>query len=139
MKRNEPVSNIMTADVTTVHVGQKLSDVRKLFAEGKFHHVPVVDGQRLVGVISTTDLIKLTFEAFGQDARAIDAILDHQFSIAQAMQTNLTVVGVKDTVRQAAELLSGGQFHSLPVVDVEGNLQGIVTSTDLIRYLLDQY
>jgi CBS domain-containing protein len=139
MKRNEPISHIMTADVTTVHLGQKLSEVRSLFAEGKFHHVPVVDGQRLVGILSTTDLIKLSFEAFGQDGRAIDAILDHEFTIAGVMQAAPAVIGDKDTVRQAAEALSGGQFHSLPVVDVEGNLQGIVTSTDLIRYLLDQY
>jgi CBS domain-containing protein len=139
MKRNEPVSHIMTADVVTVHLAQKLSDVRKLFAEGKFHHVPVVDGRRVVGVISSTDLLKLSFQAFGQDERSVDALLDHQFSVGAVMQTRPTVIGVKDTVRQAAEALSAGQFHSLPVVDVEGNLQGIVTTTDLIRYLLEQY
>ena len=42
-------------------------------------------------------------------------------------------------MRSAAELLGEGTFHSLPVVDDEGRLQGLVTSTDVIRYLLAQY
>ncbi|TLD40129.1 MAG: CBS domain-containing protein [Candidatus Jettenia ecosi] len=42
---------------------------------------------------------------------------------------------INSTVRKAAHLLSDGVFHSLPVVDKDNNLIGIITSTDLIRYL----
>ena len=48
-------------------------------------------------------------------------------------------INIKDTIRFATETLSSGKFHSLPVVDDENQLMGLVTSTDLIRYLGAQY
>ena len=53
------------------------------------------------------------------------------------MQNHPVTIGVEGTVRDAARLLSTGGFHSLPVVGYDGRLQGIVTSTDLIRLLVD--
>lgn len=138
MKRNEPVSKIMTRELETVHVGQKLSEVRRMLANNPYHHVPVVSGDKLVGLISSTDMVKLSLEIFGADQRAVDAMLDTSHTIESVMSTKLITIGGKDTVRQAAELLSEGVFHSLPVVD-DGKLVGMVTSTDVIRYLLAQY
>lgn len=138
MKRNEPVSKIMTRDLETVHVGQKLSEVRRMLANNPYHHVPVVSGEKLVGLISSTDIVRLSLAIYGADQRAVDAMLDSQHTIEGVMSKTLTTIGVKDTVREAAELLAEGTFHSLPVVD-EGKLVGLVTSTDVIRYLLAQY
>ncbi|MFV8750075.1 HPP family protein [Nannocystaceae bacterium ST9] len=139
MKRNEPVSHIMTRDLQTVHVGQKLSEVRRLLANNPYHHVPVVSGDKLIGLISSTDIVRLSLAIFGVDERAVDAMLDSQHTIESVMTRNLTTIAVKDTVRQAAELLAEGKYHSLPVVDEQGKLLGLVTSTDVIRYLLAQY
>ena len=50
-----------------------------------------------------------------------------------------TTVNSNQNVKDAAEILADGNFHALPVVDDEGNLVGMVTSADLIKYLLDQY
>ncbi len=138
MKRSETVSKIMTAEVETVHTAQKLSEVRRLLAGNAYHHVPVVSGKELVGIISATDMLKLSLAAYGVDQRAIDAMLDSQHTIESVMTKTPTTLKVKDTIRTAAEMLGEGKFHSLPVVD-EGNLVGLVTSTDLIRYLLAQY
>lgn len=139
MKRNEPMSTVMTKDPTTVNVTNKLSEVRKLMADEGIHHVPVVSGTKLVGLISATDMVRLSFSAYGADARAVDAMLDHEFSIEKVMSTDLTTLHEAQHVRDAATALSTGTFHSIPVVDGEKNLVGIVTSTDLIRYLADQY
>ncbi|NVB38934.1 CBS domain-containing protein [Pseudenhygromyxa sp. WMMC2535] len=138
MKRNEPVSKIMTTDIQTVHTGQKLSEVRKMLADNPYHHVPVVSGKQLIGMISATDMIKLSLAIYGVDERAVDAMLDSQHTIESVMTNELTTIAAKDTVRDAAELLSKGTFHSLPVVDGDA-LVGLVTSTDVIKYLLDQY
>jgi CBS domain-containing protein len=139
MKRNEPVSHIMTRDLQTVHVGQKLSEVRRMLANNPYHHVPVVSGDKLIGLISSTDMVRLSLSVYGVDERAFDAMLDTNHTIESVMTRNLQTIKVKDTVRSAAELLGEGTFHSLPVVDDEGRLQGLVTSTDVIRYLLAQY
>ncbi|MEX1369170.1 MAG: CBS domain-containing protein [Nannocystaceae bacterium] len=139
MKRNEPVKSIMTAAPLTVNVSQKLSEVRRLMSEQQIHHVPVVSGRKLVGLLSATDMVRLSLNAYGADVRAVDAMLDHEFTIEGAMNTELVTLKASGTVRDAAELLRGGKFHSLPVVDDDGDLLGIVTSTDLIAYLYDQY
>lgn len=139
MKKNESISRIMSTEVVTVHQGQKLSDVRHIICKSSIHHVPVVDGQRLVGLISYMDLMKLNIVISGADERTIDAIVDQQFTIQEIMVTELTVLKETDTIRQAAKILSEGDFHSVPVVDKQNQIVGIVTMTDLIRYLNDQY
>jgi CBS domain-containing protein len=83
-------------------------------------------------------MLELSLAIYGVDERAVDAMLDDQHTIESVMTTNLTTITAKDNVRRAAEILGEGTFHSLPVVDGE-KLVGLVTSTDVIRYLLDQY
>lgn len=139
MKQNEPISKIMSADVKTIQVGQKISDARRLLADGRFQHIPILDGKKLVGMLSSADLMKLTFDWGNSDVRSMDAVLDNQFTVKDTMTTEPTTMPATATVRDAAEMLSKGDFHALPIVDAEHVLTGIVTSSDLIRYLLDQY
>lgn len=135
MKQLDPLSHVMTANLKTVQIHQKLSEVRRIFIENQLHHVPVVNDRKLVGLISTTDILRLNLGALNANSWSIDMILDQQFTIEQVMQKNLVTIDINSTVRKAAHLLSDGVFHSLPVVDKDNNLIGIITSTDLIRYL----
>ncbi len=135
MKKNEPIDQILTRDVETVHVGMAVSDVRKLLANSGFHHAPVLSGKKLVGLIAATDILGISVDGVGADERSMDAYLDHTFSIEKLMTTDLHTLPVKSTIADAAELLSEGSFHAVPVVDDAGQLVGLVTSTDLIRYL----
>jgi CBS domain-containing protein len=139
MKKNESIEKVLTRDVVTTHTGQKVSDVRKLFAENGFHHMPVVSGKQLVGLISASDILGISVEGFGSDDRSMDAYLDHQFSIEGLMQQDLRTLPTKSTVADAAEALSDGSIHAVPVVDDKGDLVGLVTSTDLIRFLRDLF
>jgi len=139
MKRNEPVSKIMSADVMSVHVAQKVSEARRLLADNPIDHLPVLSGTKVVGMLSSRDLLRLTFDAKNADPRSVDAVLDHTFQLENVMTKNVVTIRSSDTIRTAAELLSKGRFDSLPVVDESDGLVGIVTTTDLIRYLVDQY
>lgn len=76
---------------------------------------------------------------WGTDERTIDAVLDSQLRLADLMKPAPQTIRETATVRDAAQALAHGEYHSLPVVDGDGRLVGIVTSTDLIRYLLEQY
>lgn len=138
MKRNVPVSTIMTKDPVAFHKGQKLSEVRKAMVDGGFHHAPVVDGTRLIGILSTTDLLSASYQ-YGTDSREQDAVLDHTVSIAELMSADPIALQDKHTVRDAAELLAEHAFHSVPITDDAGNLVGLVTTRDVLRYHLDQY
>lgn len=139
MKHNVPVHEIMAADPITVHAQQKVSDVHRSIVERKIHHVPVVSGRKLIGLISATDLLRVSWgDVNKQDPRQVDALLD-TLTIRDVMQEDVVTVRRSDTVRRAAELLAQGDYHGLPVVDDDGNLVGMVTSTDVIRYHLEQY
>ncbi|MFT5138161.1 MAG: CBS domain-containing membrane protein, partial [Arenicella sp.] len=65
--------------------------------------------------------------------------LDSQYQIIDVMTGNPKTLNDSSVVRDAAEALSSGNHHSLPVVNADRQLIGIVTSTDLIRYLCEQY
>lgn len=137
MKRNEPVSHLMTHNPYAVQRGQPVSEVRKIMAETGVHHVPVVEGKTLVGMVSMTDLVRLSWGA--ADGRGLDALLDHTVELDQVMTRTPVHVRQSQSIREAAELLSPGTFHAIPVVDEAERLTGILTTTDLIRYLLEQY
>ena len=139
MKKNDPISKIMTTNIIAVHQSQKLSDVRHIIIESNIHHVPIVEGKKLVGLISFTDLMKLNIVISGADERTIDSIVDQQFTIQDIMTTELITIKNTDSVRQASKILAESNFHSLPVIDEQKEIVGIVTMTDLIQYLNDQY
>ncbi len=137
MNSNAPVAEVMTPHPRSVQIDQKLSDVRAALADYRIHHLPVVDGKRLVGIISITDLLEFGFRP--RDTHEdLDEYLDEQFSIEQIMQKDVVTIPSNSTVRDAAQTLMTGTLHAAPVVDDDHNLVGIVTSTDLISYLVSE-
>ena len=75
----------------------------------------------------------LTFSMLDEDAEVLDLI-----QVRRVMQPCPRVVTVDSNLRQAADKLSSGGFHALPVVELDRTLVGIVTSSDLIHHLLKQ-
>ena len=139
MKKNEKIDQILTREIVTVHIAQNVSDVRKIFAEHGFHHVPVVSGKKLIGIVSASDILGISVEGIGSDERSMDAYIDHQFSIEGLMKKDLKTLSTRSTIADAAEVLSDGNFHAVPVVGKDEDLIGLVTSTDLIRFLRDLF
>jgi len=139
MKRNEPIKNVMSTAPQAVQRGEKLSKARQLLGGSGFHHLPVLDGTKVVGIITSNDMLRVSFDVDAVDERNLDAILDHQFSIDQVMQSEIVTLPNNSNVRDAAQILAKGDIHSVLVTDAEQQLEGIVTSTDMIRYLTDLY
>ena len=133
--RSEPVRAVMTTEVLSVELSASVSQVRELLRTHAFHHVPVVKEGILVGILSTTDLARVSLEAWGVDSDTTDVELDATFSIERIMSHDVVSVQVDEPVVRAVELLADGGFHALPVVDAQRRLVGIVTSTDLLRLL----
>ena len=134
MNRDAPVAEVMTPHPRSVQVNQKISDVRAALDDGRVHHLPVVDGKRLVGIISTTDLVELGFRP--RDSHEdLDAYLDQHFSIRDIMRTDVRTLPTNSTVREAARALCTGALHAVPVVDEDHHLLGIVTTTDIASFV----
>lgn len=136
MKRNATLDSIVTRDIETVQKGQPLSEVAKLFRSRDFEHVPVLEGRRPVGMISRGDIMRLIYDSVGADSRAIDRLLDSQYDVEGVMSADLTTLALGSHVRDAARAMVDEDRHSIVVVDQEGSIAGIVTSSDLIRHLL---
>ncbi len=141
MKKREPVSTIMTRHIITTQLDRPLKEVSALLRKHGIRHVPVLHGNQLVGIISKTDMNRLSFSnLFAGESDTDEAVFD-MLSISQVMSHRPRVVKETETIRHVAEILSTEEFHALPVVsaDDETKLAGIVTTTDVIRYMLEQY
>lgn len=134
MKKRIPISEIMSTDIVTVHEKQSLHEVAQLINEKAIRHVPVVSSNKIVGMLSKTDLDKISF-VNTVDGEQLTTLMYDVLTIAQVMTRNVLTIEHKDTVYDAALLLSENEFHALPVMD-EDTLVGIVTTTDLIKFLL---
>jgi CBS domain-containing protein len=138
MALSTPIVQIIDRDPVAVDVEQRISEAIRLLSSERYHHLPVVDGQRLVGLLSATDIIELSTLHTGsrkmEYAAAVE--LDKQYRIEDVMKTDLITITDRATVGEAAQKLSPGGYHALPVVDEHGDLIGIVTTTDLISHML---
>lgn len=138
MKKREPVSHIMTKDVFTVDMQDNLTEVQSLLTKKNIRHVPVVNGEKLVGILSKSDINRLTFGNVFEGQEGADEAVLNMLNINQVMSNNPRTVDKDATIKEVAEIFSQEEFHALPVVEGE-QVTGIVTTTDVIQYLLEQY
>jgi len=115
------VAELMTRNPATVRPTDTLEVACTKMQTGRFRQVPVVDGERLVGIVTDRD----ARQHFGQLAHTrIDA----------AMSTHPFSVRASAPVETAAHILMTNKIGSLPVVE-DGKLVGIITATDMLRAL----
>ena len=131
-----PVSTIMVRDLITVGVNDGLDKAEHLLKKHKIRHIPVVKGQALVGMLSINDILRISFAdgAFREEEDVSSSIYE-MFTIRNLMRSKLETVRSDNTIKEVAEKFVESEYHSLPVVD-DGVLVGILTTTDLIKYLL---
>ena len=127
----------MTKNPITVNESNSVADVVKIFKENPIHHLPVVSGQKLIGIISKTDIERISFVSDSTEDKAQISVY-HNLALSQIMTHQPELIKSTKTIKEAAEMLATGNLHALPVVEEE-TVQGIVTSTDMIRYLIQQY
>lgn len=125
---HSPVSMLMSSDdLVVAKPSHNLLEIWELMAKSSIQHIPIVHGDELVGLVSSWDIARYAIE---RGSAALGTIL-----AADAMERKLVRLHPKATLREAAEELADGGFHSLPVTDDDNLLVGILTSTDIIRYM----
>ncbi|MCO4294480.1 CBS domain-containing protein [Solitalea sp. MAHUQ-68] len=138
MDQLELVSQIMTKTVITVDEQDDLRQVLSLLNKHNVRHIPVKNGTELTGIISKTDINRLTFGAMFENQEDSDEAILELLSIPQVMTSKPRTITSDTSIKHLAEIFAKEEYHALPVVD-HGVLMGIVTTTDVIKYLLDQY
>lgn len=139
MKRLEPISKIMTRELITLSLSDDLYKAEKLFKKHHIRHIPIVEEEHIIGMLSYSDLKRISFlDSYDVHEVEVDNAIYNMLSIQQIMVKNIVKVNSSITVKSVAEILAKNEFHALPVVEND-ILVGIVTTTDLLKYLLDQY
>ena len=135
MNAKDPVSTIMSRTVVVANQFHNFSEVLELFSKHGMHHLPVVDGQdKIIGIISSNDLMKLFSDPRYRDLKFNSDEIDKVLNLPAIMTANPIVVSSKDTIQHAAKILADNKFQALPVVD-DGKLVGIVTVKDLAQLI----
>lgn len=129
------ISLLMTEEVLSVAIDEPAGEVLRLFAGYPVHHLPVLSGREVVGMLSSADVMKLEYflPRNGTDAQSY---LSQRLTVAALVRREPVTVQADQTVQDAAELMARHGIHALPVVDSQRHLLGIVTTSDLIAAAL---
>jgi CBS domain-containing protein len=114
----------MTRDVVTIKPSSTLAEARDLLLKKRIHHLPVVEGKKLVGMVTSWDIFKL-----GKSADEYKSM-----TASDIMTTKVATLEPDQHLGAVADVLTRHLFHAVPIVNDKRELLGIVTSTDIIRY-----
>ena len=122
---NEEVRKIMTQDPVTASPEQTVQQVTELMTSNALQQIPVIDNGKLMGLITSYDLWKHQSK---NEVNDTDQVKD-------VMTSNVLVIRPKDKVGTAAELFIDRRFKTLPVVNLDNELKGVVTAFDVIKHV----
>ena len=119
---------IMTADVKTASAEATLRHVAEMMREGDVGSVPIVDGERLIGIITDRDIV----------VRAVADGKTPETPVSEVMTTEIFSMRPDDFVFEAIRLMGDRQIRRVPVVDEDGRLAGIIAMADIALETEDQ-
>lgn len=130
------VQEVMTHDPITVRTFTPIKTALALLADHRLTTLPVLSGDRVVGIVSEADLIR---DLLGPDPRAHETPPtrgpDHPRVVEEVMSTHVLTTHGETDLSEAVELLTSTSAKCLPVVDRDGRLRGVVSRSDVVRLL----
>jgi acetoin utilization protein AcuB len=121
---NEYVRSIMTTNDVTLQPNSTLAEAREVFLNNRIHHIPVLDGKKLVGILTTWDIFKLGTSAADYGNMAVQDV----------MTTKIAVLDPDQHIGAAAEVFMEHLFNAVPIVNDDHDLLGMVTTYEVLRY-----
>ncbi len=135
--KDTPITDIMTKKIVTIPFNSSLSDAERVMRKHHIRHLPVVKQGKLVGIVSLTDILRLSFgDNFRiDDEEVVDIAVYNLLTLESVMINRPVTLRVSQSVYDAAITLADKEFHALPIVDGE-KVVGIITTTDLVKFFL---
>jgi acetoin utilization protein AcuB len=130
------IDSIMIKRVVTVEMDDSLKTISDIFVNVKFHHLLVVENDKLFGVISDRDLLKASspfLNTLSEQSRDLNTL---RVKAHQIMSRKLVTVTKEASLEDAVRLLLRKNVSCLPVTSPDGRIEGIVTWKDLIKAYL---
>jgi acetoin utilization protein AcuB len=140
MDKRIEVRHIMTKELITADSDERLDSVKHKLISNHIQHIPVVDGKKILGMISHGDIHRMEhhFTLF-QTEKSLQSNIQIFSSILASEIMTKTLVKLKetDTANIAVDIFRENLFHALPVENEKKELVGIITPLDLLRYAFD--
>jgi CBS domain-containing protein len=128
------VKDVMATKVSTLGRNDTLDLADHVMALDRIRHLPVLEEGRVVGVVSQRDLFRSALAiALGYGERAQKMLLK-TLRVKEVMSEPAITISPEATIKDAARLMIERKIGCLPVLEDE-RLVGIVTETDLLRYI----
>ena len=131
------VNELMTDVPHTITVDTPLRHVIGLMKSGRYHHLPVLEMGKLVGIITDRDVRLVMNSPMVMHERAQEEQMLANVTAESCMTVDPITVTPQTAVSEAAAILRKYQFGGLPVVD-DGDLVGIITVTDFLTYFIEE-
>ena len=119
------VAQLMSTDLVTATPETLVEDAARLLMNNDISSLPVVDGDDLVGILTTTDFVTIVAHS---EPKA-------ETTVERYMTTDLVTTTAQVSVRDAADYMMANDCHHLPVVEESGHLIGMISSADLAAYI----
>ena len=96
MKKQVPVSTIMTKNVIKLNLTDDLTKAEMLFKKHHIRHIPVVNSNKIIGMLSYTDLLRISFvDAVDDEDEVVDVTVYNMFTVEQVMAKKLVTPSKK--------------------------------------------
>ena len=136
VKAEPSVRDIMTSSPVSLQKDDKLSLAEEVMTGGRIRHLPILDGERLVGVLSEADLFHSAFKVLhfrpDEQRKFVKSL-----KVEDVMSKQVVSVPADTSMRAAARLMMEKKLGCLPVVAGE-RLCGLVTKSDMLRCLAER-
>jgi len=125
----------MKKDLITITKDERMTTAKKILQEKNIRHLPVVDGKKLIGLVTNMDIRKAEASpATSLEIRELHYLLD-KITVGEIMTRNVITISPDVSVEEATTLLHDNKIGCLPVVE-DGNLVGIITENDVMELLI---
>ena len=129
------VKKIMSTAIVTVEMDDRLKTVKEIFGSVRFHHLLVVESDKLVGVLSDRDLLKALSPRIGTPAETEDDSASLNKRVHQIMTRRPVVLKPDSTIYEAIEVFNKHNISCIPIVDDDNIPVGIVSWRDILKQI----
>jgi acetoin utilization protein AcuB len=114
------IADLMTRQPWTVQLDDSAAVARRMLAEREIHHLPVLDGDRVVGMVTERDLV---------------LVQDHSATVADVVAP-AHHVSRETPLGEVLDLMTSHHYDAV-VISEDGHVEGIFTTSDALRVLAE--
>ena len=121
------VKDIMSHKIITIKSKQTITDASKLMKANRISCLPITNDEKIVGIITTTDLVNIYTSADKEKH------MDPWSPVSEFMSSPVVTIRPDEDVKTASKLMNDKKFHHLLVMDEKETFIGVISSLDIAK------